>query len=71
LILLELAYQGPDAAPSHATAPVPRWRGTVLWWVTAMTLGLLFTGLGLVQAAHDIAECVRSGACAERTEPDP
>ncbi|HEU4480883.1 MAG TPA: hypothetical protein VFS18_03280, partial [Actinomycetota bacterium] len=69
LVLLELAYHGPDAVP--APTEVPRWRATVVWWAAAIGLGLLFTGLGLVQAANDIAECARSGACAERTGSAP
>jgi hypothetical protein len=61
IVLAELSMEGPPAVVTPS-GPRSRWRGPVLWWVTAIGLGLLFTGLGLVQAANDLERC-GSGAC--------
>jgi hypothetical protein len=61
VVLAEVAYDAPDAPPQQLAAS--RWRGPLVWWVTAIALGLLFTGLGLLQAANDMEECSRPAAC--------
>ena len=66
LVLAEVALDAPDADPE--TLAASRWRGPVVWWVAAIGLGLLFTALGLLQAANDMEECARPAAC-ETSDP--
>ncbi len=65
IVLAELAL---TAAPAERVVPSPRrWRGPILWWTGAVALGILFTGLGLAQAANDLGRCNGGATCA----PDP
>jgi hypothetical protein len=63
LLLAELAYERPAVDPDGETTGGSRWRGPLAWWVAAVGLGLLFTALGLVQAANDMDQCSRPAAC--------
>ena len=55
IVLAELSFAGPDAAP--AAPPPSRWRAAVLWWVVALVLGVLFTGIGLLRTADYLDRC--------------
>ena len=62
MVLMEVAYEGPAALPGRPDLASRRNRA-VLWWVGAVALGLLFTGLGLLQAEKDLRDCERAGIC--------
>ena len=63
LVLAELAYERPAVDPAVETGNRSRWRGPLVWWAAAVGLGLLFTALGLVQAANDMDQCSKPAAC--------
>jgi Putative prokaryotic signal transducing protein len=57
LILAEISLHAPDAqVPAMAGRPRRR-RPTLLWWVTALVLGALFTALALAQMANSMGSC--------------
>ena len=56
LVLAEVSFEGPAHAPQAAAKP--SWRVPVVWWVTAVTLGVLVTGAALAQVADAVfARC--------------
>ena len=56
--LAEISYEGPPAESSKVPADLPRrWRTPVLWWVSALVLGLVFTLIALRQATRFIEPC--------------
>ena len=56
LVLAEVSYQGPPHAPE--AAPDRGWRVPVVWWATALTLGVLVTGAALAEVADAVfARC--------------
>ncbi len=62
LVLAEVSFEAPDEAP-----PAEReWRVPVLWWATALVLGVLFTGMALAQAATSYGACQIPIFCNER-----
>ncbi|HYP23804.1 MAG TPA: DUF2007 domain-containing protein, partial [Actinomycetota bacterium] len=49
LVLAEVSLEAPDHVREVAVAP--GWRVPVVWWATALTLGVLVTGAALAQVA--------------------
>jgi hypothetical protein len=70
LVLAELAFEGPDAT-KEALQPAGRWRGPLLWWTAAVGIGVLFTGLGLLQAANEMERCRSSASCRDASGANP
>jgi len=64
LVLAEISYDAPAAEP-----PVIRsrtsWRIPVVWWVTALILGVLLSFLALLQVAQTFPACRALPFCAE------
>lgn len=69
IVLAELAFAAPAVVP-QAGAEGPRcWRGPLVWWAAAIGLGLLFTGLGLMQTANEVERCARSSCAGSSPTP--
>jgi hypothetical protein len=52
MVLAEVSFEAPDHEPdATAGGPGSDWRVPVVWWATALTLGLLVTGAALAQVA--------------------
>jgi hypothetical protein len=66
LVLAEISYELPSAPPRVEEAQ-PRWKGPLLWWAAALTLGAVFTAIGLIQAVTSMERCAQT-SCA-RSEP--
>jgi hypothetical protein len=70
LVLVEISWSGPAAEPGHPPAqprPVP-----LLWWATAVALGVLFTAAALLQATRaSAAVCVEPVICDKTSAPRP
>jgi hypothetical protein len=62
LVLAELSFAGPDAVPTVASGS--RWTAAVVWWVAAIVLGTLFTGIGLLNTADYLNGCRAPAECA-------
>ena len=57
LVLAEVSFEGPDHVRDR-TPVEPDWRIPVVWWVTAIALGVLVTGAALAQIADAVfARC--------------
>ncbi|MGH3118561.1 MAG: DUF2007 domain-containing protein [Gaiellales bacterium] len=63
IVLAELSFAGPDAPPLPVSRE-PRWRAAVVWWVAAIVLGVLFTGIGLLKTADYLTGCRAPAQCA-------
>lgn len=57
LVLAELAFDTPAVEPERPSSRAPRQRVAMLWWVTALLLGLTFTALIVAQAARATPGC--------------
>jgi hypothetical protein len=58
LVLAEVSFAAPDHVRELAADPEPDWRVPVVWWVTAIALGVLVTGAALAQVADAVfARC--------------
>ena len=68
LVLAELAYITP-AAPEPTRRPPQAPRHRLLWIVTAIVLGVMFTGALLVELARAGAGCRLPILCSEREVP--
>ena len=56
LVLAEVSFEGPAHAPD--APPSTGWRVPVVWWATALTLGVLVTGAALAEVADAVfARC--------------
>jgi hypothetical protein len=64
LVLAELSFAGPDAVPVPVTPAGSRWTAAVVWWVAAIVLGILFTGIGLLKTADYLNSCRAPAVCA-------
>ncbi len=73
LALAELSYEGPPADEARwAVNASPSRRFTVMWWVTAIVLGLLLTGVALMKTAGSIEQrCDLPLLCAEPAPVNP
>lgn len=62
LVLAEAAFAAPPApaTPKPASA---RWRLSLLWWATALSLGILLSALALLQASRGESFCQLMGTC--------
>ena len=56
LVLAEVAYAAPDHEPAAAESRGD-WRVPVVWWVSALALGALFTGAALASTATSMRTC--------------
>ncbi|MGH2753094.1 MAG: putative signal transducing protein [Actinomycetota bacterium] len=68
LVLAEVAFAAPPAEPDDS-ARSGRWWGPVLWWTAAISLGVLFTALGWVQANEQMESCGRPAGCETPARP--
>jgi hypothetical protein len=66
LVLAELAFEAPAAEPQRPPSPVTRRRAAMVWWATAIVLGLTFTALIIAQAARATPGCHLPVLCQER-----
>jgi hypothetical protein len=70
LVLVEISWAGPAAEPRLSDAqsrPVP-----LLWWATAVALGVLFTAAALLHATRSSAAvCAEPVICDKTSAPRP
>lgn len=64
LVLAEVAFAGPAAVAPPPVDPWNRRKGTVLWWLMAVLLGVLFTALAYVSATASAERCRADPDCA-------
>lgn len=69
IALAEMALRLPPAVPGGG--PVLDWRGVVAWWIAAIALGVLFTGLALARTADALRSCELPLLCGDKTEQAP
>jgi len=69
LVLAEISWSSP-AAERGQPAP-PRRPVRLLWWATAIALGILFTAAVLLQATRATAACVVPVFCDDPAQPNP
>lgn len=67
LVLVEISWSGPEADRGQP-AP-PRRPLHLLWWATAIALGILFTAAALLQASRGTASCVVPVFCDDPAPP--
>jgi hypothetical protein len=65
LVLAEISYDAPAVEPSVARTPKKGWRLPVVWWVTALILGVLLSFLALLQVAQSFPACKALPFCSE------
>jgi hypothetical protein len=66
IVLAEVAYEAPAVEPTRTISAGERRRATVLWWVTAIVLGMSFTALVVAQAIRATPGCQLPVLCQER-----
>jgi hypothetical protein len=66
LVLAELAYEGPPAIPQATTTQAEHRKRTMLWWATAILLGVTFTALIVAQTVRAIPNCRIPILCTDR-----
>jgi hypothetical protein len=66
IVLAEVAYESPAVEPERPPSPSQRRRTAVLWWVTAIVLGVTFTALIVAQAVQATPGCQLPILCQER-----
>jgi hypothetical protein len=69
LVLAEISYDLPPAAPRVAETGPPRWKAPLLWWSVAIALGAVFTAIGLIQTATSMDRC--TGATCAQSNSNP
>jgi hypothetical protein len=60
VVLAELAFEAPAVPSAVARRSAMTRRGPIAFWAAAIGLGVLFTGLGLMQAAAEIDRCAET-----------
>jgi hypothetical protein len=65
LVLAEISYDAPAAEPPVTRSQHSDWRVPVVWWVTALILGVLLSILALLQVAQSFPACKALPFCAE------
>ena len=70
LVLAEISFSLPAAPPQPAARPDGKWRAPLVWWLAAIALGAIFTGIGLVQTVTSMEQCAR-GACEQPERSTP
>ena len=65
LVLAEVAYSDTPALDPAATHSPDRWHKPTMWWVTALALGLVLSGLVLAQVARWTGTCQLPILCAQ------
>ena len=66
VVLAEVAYNSPDAEGSASAHDRPGWRIPLMWWATALALGVFFTVVALLQAASSMSFCQLPIFCSNR-----
>ena len=66
IVLAEVAYESPAVEPTRVPQPVSRRRAALLWWATAVVLGVTFTALIAAQAIRATPGCQLPILCQER-----
>lgn len=66
IVLAELAYESPAVEPQRPSTRTGSRRAALLWWVTAIVLGVTFTALIVAQAARATPGCQLPILCEER-----
>lgn len=66
VVLAEVAFAAPDAGASPSREGDERWRVPLMWWATALALGVFFTTLALLQAASSTSFCQLPVFCEKR-----
>jgi hypothetical protein len=67
VVLAEISFELPAAAPRAVEDPPARWKGPLLWWSLALALGAVFTAIGLIQTVSSMEQCAQT-SCA-RPQP--
>ena len=65
LVLAEISFDLPAAAPSPVEDVDGRWKGPLLWWSVALALGAIFTAIGLIQTVTSMEQCARASCARE------
>lgn len=56
LVLAEVAWHLPSAGRATTDSP-DRWHLPLMWWATALSLGVFLTALALLQASRSLSFC--------------
>ena len=57
VVLAEVAFNAPAAEAPPSPDSGSRWKVPLMWWATALALGIFFTALALLQAATSMSFC--------------
>lgn len=69
--LAELSYEAPSVEPPASAEPERLgWRMPVVWWVVALVLGTLLTGVALARTASSMWHCDLPLLCSEPASAD-
>lgn len=70
LVLAEVAFEAPDAGALPSVEDDSRWRVPLMWWATALTLGIFLTALALLQATSSTSFCQLPVLCEKRSSSE-
>ncbi|MGH2748919.1 MAG: DUF2007 domain-containing protein [Actinomycetota bacterium] len=69
--LAELSYEAPSVEPPVPSEPPRRgWRFPVVWWIVALVLGALLTGVALARTASSMWHCDLPLLCSQSAPSD-